>query len=99
MKFTELDGRRVAYATVGEGPPLVFGGRWVTHLEREWADAHARSAQIHKRRAHSIERARLLAMDTRRQRQPSSARATEWRFVAEGVEGRAWRRRKRNEAS
>ena len=43
VKFTELDGRRGAGATGGAGPPLVFGGRWVTHLEREWADAHARS--------------------------------------------------------
>src|SRR5690242_14903503 len=42
IRFCELDGRRIAYATVGEGPPLVFGGRWVTHLEAEWEDAGAR---------------------------------------------------------
>ena len=31
-------GQRIAYASVGEGPLLLFGGRWVTHLEEEWAD-------------------------------------------------------------
>ncbi len=30
IRFCELDGRRIAYATVGEGPTLLFGGRWVT---------------------------------------------------------------------
>jgi pimeloyl-ACP methyl ester carboxylesterase/DNA-binding CsgD family transcriptional regulator len=43
IRFCELDGRRIAYATVGEGPLLLFGGRWVTHLEEEWQDARARS--------------------------------------------------------
>ena len=43
VRFCRLDGRRIAVATVGEGPPLVFGGRWVTHLEEEWADPRARS--------------------------------------------------------
>ena len=32
IRFCALDGRRSAFATVGEGPTLVFGGRWVTHL-------------------------------------------------------------------
>jgi pimeloyl-ACP methyl ester carboxylesterase/DNA-binding CsgD family transcriptional regulator len=43
IRFCELDGRRIAYATVGEGPTLVFGGRWVTHLEEEWESPEARS--------------------------------------------------------
>ena len=37
IRFCELGGQRIAYATVGEGPLLLFGGRWVTHLEEEWA--------------------------------------------------------------
>ena len=37
------DGRRIAYATLGEGPLLLFGGRWVTHLEEEWDDPRARA--------------------------------------------------------
>jgi pimeloyl-ACP methyl ester carboxylesterase/DNA-binding CsgD family transcriptional regulator len=53
IQFVELDGRRIAYATVGEGPPIVFGGRFVTHLEEEWNDPRARSffedlAQTHR---------------------------------------------------
>ena len=43
IRFTELDGKRIAYATVGEGPLLLFGGRWVTHLEEEWADHRTRT--------------------------------------------------------
>lgn len=43
VRFTELDGSRIAYATVGEGPLLVFGGRWVTHLEEEWDDRRTRA--------------------------------------------------------
>jgi len=36
IRFCEVDGRRVAYATIGEGPLLVFSARWITHLEDEW---------------------------------------------------------------
>ena len=43
IRFCELDGRRIAYATVGKGPPLVFGAKWVSHLEEEWDDPLARS--------------------------------------------------------
>ena len=53
IRFCELDGRRIAYATVGEGPLLVFGAKWVSHLEEEWDDPRARSfyedlAQTHR---------------------------------------------------
>jgi pimeloyl-ACP methyl ester carboxylesterase len=51
-----LDGRRIAYATVGEGPTLVFGGRWVTHLEEEWQDAHARRFFEDLARSHRVVR-------------------------------------------
>jgi pimeloyl-ACP methyl ester carboxylesterase len=30
------DGVRVAYATVGEGPPFVRAAHWITHLDYEW---------------------------------------------------------------
>ena len=36
IRFCEIDGRRLAYGTVGEGPLLVFSARWITHLEDEW---------------------------------------------------------------
>jgi len=42
IRFCELDGKRIAYATVGEGPLLLFSGRWVTHLEEDWAEPHVR---------------------------------------------------------
>jgi len=43
IRFCELDGKRIAYATVGAGPLLLFGGRWVTHLEEEWDEPRARA--------------------------------------------------------
>lgn len=30
------DGVSIAHAQVGEGYPLVFGGSWMTHLEKDW---------------------------------------------------------------
>jgi pimeloyl-ACP methyl ester carboxylesterase/DNA-binding CsgD family transcriptional regulator len=53
IRFCELDGRRLAYATVGEGPLLVFSARWITHLEDEWELPEVRSffelfAQSHR---------------------------------------------------
>jgi pimeloyl-ACP methyl ester carboxylesterase len=33
---TTSDGVRVAYATVGEGPPLIKASNWLTHLEFDW---------------------------------------------------------------
>jgi pimeloyl-ACP methyl ester carboxylesterase/DNA-binding CsgD family transcriptional regulator len=33
---TSRDGTRIAYATCGEGPPLVWTGHWVRHLELDW---------------------------------------------------------------
>ncbi len=33
---TSRDGVRLAYATVGEGPPLVKAANWLSHLEFDW---------------------------------------------------------------
>jgi eukaryotic-like serine/threonine-protein kinase len=33
---TTDDGVRIAYATVGEGPPLVKAANWLNHLEFDW---------------------------------------------------------------
>ena len=54
IRFCELDGRRIAYATVGEGPVLVFGGRWLTHLEHEWQDVRARGFFEELARTHRV---------------------------------------------
>lgn len=53
VRFLEVDGHRLAYATVGEGPLLVFGGRWVSDLEAEWGEPGPRAffeelAQTHR---------------------------------------------------
>ena len=36
--FVEVDGRRIAYATVGDGPVLVMPSWWVSHLVEDWRD-------------------------------------------------------------
>jgi pimeloyl-ACP methyl ester carboxylesterase len=56
IRFCELDGRRIAYATAGEGPLLLFGGRWVTHLEEEWDDSNARGFYGELARTHRVVR-------------------------------------------
>jgi pimeloyl-ACP methyl ester carboxylesterase len=39
---TVSDGVRIAYATVGEGPALVSVPGWISHLELDWQNPHAR---------------------------------------------------------
>ena len=41
--FVELDGRRIAFATVGDGPLLVMPSWWVSHLVEDWRDPDFRS--------------------------------------------------------
>src|SRR2546421_6894436 len=41
--YLDFEGRQLAYATYGEGPPMVVGPRWVSHLEEEWSDANQRA--------------------------------------------------------
>jgi pimeloyl-ACP methyl ester carboxylesterase/DNA-binding CsgD family transcriptional regulator len=42
VRFAEVNGRQVAWATVGEGPPLVMGPWWMSHLELDWANPRCR---------------------------------------------------------
>ena len=56
IRFCEVDGRQIAYASVGEGPLLLFGGRWVSHLEEEWEDHRARSLFEELARTHRVVR-------------------------------------------
>jgi pimeloyl-ACP methyl ester carboxylesterase/DNA-binding CsgD family transcriptional regulator len=56
VRFCELRGKRLAYATVGEGPLVLFSGRWVTHLEEEWEDPRARSFFEELARTHRVVR-------------------------------------------
>jgi pimeloyl-ACP methyl ester carboxylesterase len=36
IRFCAAPGGRVAYATVGAGPPLLLPALWISHLELEW---------------------------------------------------------------
>jgi pimeloyl-ACP methyl ester carboxylesterase/DNA-binding CsgD family transcriptional regulator len=56
IRFCEVDGRRLAYATVGDGPLLVFGARWITHLEHEWAFPGVRAFFEEFARTHRVVR-------------------------------------------
>ena len=57
IRFCELaGGSRVAYATVGDGPPIVFGAKWVSHLEEEWDDPLARRFYEELARTHTVVR-------------------------------------------
>jgi pimeloyl-ACP methyl ester carboxylesterase/DNA-binding CsgD family transcriptional regulator len=56
IRFCELHGRRIAYATCGEGPPIVFGAKYVSHLEEEWDDTLARSFYEELAQRHTVVR-------------------------------------------
>jgi pimeloyl-ACP methyl ester carboxylesterase/DNA-binding CsgD family transcriptional regulator len=56
IHFIEFEGRRLAYATYGEGPPMVIGPRWVSHLEEEWSDANQRAFYAEVAKSHRVVR-------------------------------------------
>jgi pimeloyl-ACP methyl ester carboxylesterase/DNA-binding CsgD family transcriptional regulator len=43
IRFTATGGRRIAWARSGSGPPLVFSGWWMNHLELNWRDPRFRA--------------------------------------------------------
>jgi pimeloyl-ACP methyl ester carboxylesterase/DNA-binding CsgD family transcriptional regulator len=56
IRFVDFEGRRLAYATYGEGPPMVIGPRWVSHLEEEWSDANQRAFYAEVAKSHRVVR-------------------------------------------
>lgn len=42
IRFATESGRRIAWARSGDGPPLVFCGWWMSHLELNWRDPRFR---------------------------------------------------------
>jgi pimeloyl-ACP methyl ester carboxylesterase/DNA-binding CsgD family transcriptional regulator len=56
IRFVDFEGRRLAYATYGEGPPMVIGPRWVSHLEEEWSDAKQRAFYAEVAKSHRVVR-------------------------------------------
>jgi pimeloyl-ACP methyl ester carboxylesterase/DNA-binding CsgD family transcriptional regulator len=56
IRFIEFEGRRLGYATYGEGPPMVIGPRWVSHLEEEWSDPSQRAFFAEVAKTHRVVR-------------------------------------------
>jgi pimeloyl-ACP methyl ester carboxylesterase len=56
IRTVDVDGRHVAYAACGDGPPLVVGPRWVFRLDEEWADVDVRSFYLDLARTHTVVR-------------------------------------------
>jgi hypothetical protein len=56
IRFIDLEGRSIAYSVYGEGPPLVFGPRWVSHLEEEWDDRDQRAFYAELASTHQVVR-------------------------------------------
>ncbi|HXK14247.1 MAG TPA: alpha/beta fold hydrolase [Gaiellaceae bacterium] len=54
IRFIDFEGRRLAYATNGEGPPMVIGPRWVSHLEEEWSDPIQRAFYAQLAKTHRV---------------------------------------------
>ena len=56
IRFCPVDGRRVAYATVGEGPLLVMPTWWLSHLELDWQLPEMRIFLEHLGQTHRVVR-------------------------------------------
>jgi len=54
IRFIDFEVRRLAYATNGEGPPMVVGPRWVSHLEEEWSDPIQRAFYAQLAKTHRV---------------------------------------------
>jgi pimeloyl-ACP methyl ester carboxylesterase/DNA-binding winged helix-turn-helix (wHTH) protein len=50
------DGTRLAYATVGSGPPLVRAAHWITHLDYDWQSPVWRHWLVGLARHHTLVR-------------------------------------------
>src|SRR5262249_4917518 len=48
------DGVRLAWAKVGQGPPLVRAGHWLTHLEYDWESPLRKHVLINLARNHTL---------------------------------------------
>ena len=53
---TTADGTRLAYATVGSGPPLVRAAHWITHLDYDWQSPVWRHWLVGLGRRHTLVR-------------------------------------------
>ncbi len=51
---TAQDGVRIAYATIGNGPPLVKAANWLNHLEYDWQSPVWRHWLTELARSHTL---------------------------------------------
>jgi pimeloyl-ACP methyl ester carboxylesterase/DNA-binding CsgD family transcriptional regulator len=56
IRFVERDGARLAYAVVGDGPPLVFACWWLGHLEAMWDEPSFRAFVLRLAETHRVVR-------------------------------------------
>ena len=56
IRYLDFEGRRLAYSTYGEGPPIIVGPRWVSHLEEEWEDVDQRPFYVELGRTNRVVR-------------------------------------------
>jgi pimeloyl-ACP methyl ester carboxylesterase/DNA-binding CsgD family transcriptional regulator len=54
IRTTTVGGDRVAYSVVGDGPPVLVGGWWCSHLELNWQDALFREFFSRLAERHSV---------------------------------------------
>jgi pimeloyl-ACP methyl ester carboxylesterase/DNA-binding CsgD family transcriptional regulator len=56
IRFCDVDGCRLAYAAIGEGPLLVLPTWWISHLEADWEDDAFSSFFAELARTHRVVR-------------------------------------------
>ncbi|RNL80369.1 alpha/beta fold hydrolase [Nocardioides marmorisolisilvae] len=54
VRHAQIGGRDVAYSVVGDGPPLVIGGWWCSHLVLNWQDPAFRDYISRLARHHTV---------------------------------------------
>jgi pimeloyl-ACP methyl ester carboxylesterase/DNA-binding CsgD family transcriptional regulator len=89
IRFCVVDGARVAYATVGAGPPLLLPALWISHLELEWGFDEFRefiAALAHRRRVIRYDRLGTGLSD-RPEDGPEASVETEVRTIEALIDG------------
>lgn len=54
VRHLQVAGQDVAYATVGDGPPVVIGGWWCSHLTLNWQDPRFRAYLSRLAQRHTV---------------------------------------------
>jgi pimeloyl-ACP methyl ester carboxylesterase/DNA-binding CsgD family transcriptional regulator len=73
IRFCGTKLGRIAYATVGDGPPLVAPSPWIGHLEATWEDPWVRHFVTALARRHTVVRYDPLGTGLSERKRPASA--------------------------